>query len=197
MRQQEASKHHTEDCFGERGVVYQHEGHVDVTVKDLVLERGNSVLTPAVHDVTDEEPEPSDQMQSSRYISQGARCLVFSQDRADITIIVNDLCQRTSNVTQQSLAKLKRPVGYLQRERQWGQILSYGRVGEEVTTYSDSDWARCKDTRKSSKHAGVILLGSSMLKANTRKQKVIARKSAESELHAAALGAKESQGMVR
>ena len=50
----------------ERGVVCQHDPrHVDVLVKDLGLEHGNSVQTP-VHDVTDEEPEPLDQMQSSQ-----------------------------------------------------------------------------------------------------------------------------------
>ena len=41
--------------------------------------------------------------------------------------------------------------------------------------------------------AGVILLGSHALKANTRKQKVIAKSSAEAELYAAALGASEAK----
>ena len=39
---------------------------------------------------------------------------------------------------------------------------------EDVTTYSDSDWAGWKETRTSSS-AGVALLGSHMLKACTRK----------------------------
>ena len=45
-----------------RGTVYQHDPrHVDVLVKDLGLEQGNSVPTPATHDVTGEESEPLDQ----------------------------------------------------------------------------------------------------------------------------------------
>ena len=66
--------------------MYQHDPrHVDVLVKDLGLEQGNSVQTPAVYDVTDEEPEPLDQVRHSEYRSQVGSCLFFSQDRADVT----------------------------------------------------------------------------------------------------------------
>ena len=70
-----------------------------------------------------------------------------------------------------------------------------GKTVEEVTTCTDSDWAGCKETRKSSS-AGVVMLGEHALKAYTRKQKIIARSSAEAELYAAALGASESKGVV-
>ena len=59
------------------------------------------------------------QDQHHRYRSQVARCLFFSQDRADTTFIVNELCQKMSSPNQQSLAKLKRLARYLKRERQW------------------------------------------------------------------------------
>ena len=61
--------------------MYQHDPrHVDVLVKDLGLEHGNSVQTPATHDATDEEePEPLDQVQHSKYMSQVARCLFVSK----------------------------------------------------------------------------------------------------------------------
>ena len=52
---------------------------------------------------------------------------------------------------------------------------------EELTVFTDSDWAGCKETRKSSS-AGVLMLGRHTLKAYTRKQKVIAKSSAEAEL---------------
>ena len=43
--------------------------------------------------------------------------------------------------TQQSLAKWKRFVRYLKRQRQWSPTFSFGRMVEEVTTFTDSDWA--------------------------------------------------------
>ena len=183
--------------WGREGIIYQHDPrHVDVLVKDLGLENGNPVQTPATSDVTEEgEPKPLSQDQHRRYRSQVARCLFLSQDRADVTFIVNELCQTMSNPTQQSLAKLKRLTRYLERERQWGQEFKYGKAAEEVTMFTDSDWAGCKETRKSSS-AGVVVLGENALKAYTRKQKIIARSSAEAELYAAALGASELKGIV-
>ena len=143
----------------------------------------------------EDEPEPLSQVQHSKCRSQVARCVFFSQDRADITFIVNDLCHRMSSPNQQSLAKLKRLVRYLKRERQWCHKFGYGRLVEEVTTLTDSDWAGCEETRKSSS-AGVIMLDDHALKAYTRKQKIFARSGAEAELYASALGASESNEIV-
>ena len=64
-----------------------------------------------------------------------------------------------------------------------------------MTINSDSDSAGCKETRTSSS-AGVILPGSHMLEAYSCKQKIIARSSAESALHSAALGPSESKSIV-
>ena len=184
-----------EDALGERGIVYQHDPrHVDVLVKDLGLEHDNSVQTPAAPDVIEEEKsEPLSQDQHHRYKTLVARCLFLSQDRADITFIVNELCRKMSNPSEQSLARLKRLARYLKRERQWGQLFEYGALTEELTVFTDSDWAGCKETRKSSS-AGVLLLGRHTLKAYTR-QKIIAKSSAEAELYAAALGASEAKGV--
>ena len=74
-------------------------------------------------------------------------------------------------------------------------MFSYGTMVEEVRTYSDSDWAGCAETLKSSS-ADVILFGTHTLKACRRKQHIIARDSAEADLCATALGASESKGMV-
>ena len=85
--------------WGKRGIVDQHDPrHVDVLVKDLGLEHGNYVQTPATLDVMEEEEsEPLSQVQHQQYRSQVARCLFLSQDRANITFIVNELCQKMSS----------------------------------------------------------------------------------------------------
>ena len=103
----------------ERGIVYQHDPrHVDVLVKDLGVEHGNSVPTRATLDVMEEEEsEPLSQVQHQQYRSQVARRLFLSQDRADITFIVNELCQKMSSPNQHNLVKLIRLARYLKRER--------------------------------------------------------------------------------
>ena len=100
--------------------MYQHDPrHVDVLVKDLGLEHGNSVQTLAAPDaMEEEESELLSQDQHHRFRSLVARCLFLSQDWTDITFIVNVLCQKMSNSNQQSLATLKRLARYLKRERQ-------------------------------------------------------------------------------
>ena len=65
---------------------------------------------------------------------------------------------------------------------------------KDLTVFTDSDWAGCKETRKSSS-AGVLMLGKHTLKAYTREQRIIAKSSAEAELYAAALGASEAKGV--
>ena len=68
----------------------------DVIVKHPGREHGNSVQTPATHDVTEEELERLDLVLHSRYMSQVARCLFLSQDPTDLTFIVDELCQKIS-----------------------------------------------------------------------------------------------------
>ena len=47
-----------------------------------------------------------DPEQSSKYRSHGARCLFLSQDRADITFAVNELCQRMSDPSQRNTSSI-------------------------------------------------------------------------------------------
>ena len=74
-----------------------------------------------------------------------------------VTFVVNELCQKMSDLTQHSFAKLKRLVWYWKGERQWIQVFNFGEMSTEVTVFSDSDWAGDKETRKSSS-AGVALV---------------------------------------
>ena len=91
--------------------------------RDGVKKHGVYVVVNEELCKTDDEPEPLDQTQSSNHRSQVEICLFLSQDRAAFTFIVHELCQRMSNPTQRSLAKLTRLVRYLQCERQWKQVL--------------------------------------------------------------------------
>ena len=73
---------------------YQHDPrHVDVLVESLVLGNGNTVQTPIVDDVQDDNPVLLDR-------SHVARCLFFIQDRADMTFAVNGECQITTQLHQ-------------------------------------------------------------------------------------------------
>ena len=178
----------SEKRWEETGILFQHDPrHVDVLVGSLGLVTGNTVQTPTVDDVKDENPVWLEPEQITKCRSHVARCLFFSQDRADSTFAVNELCQRMPHPSQHRFTKLRRLVRNLKGERQWIQVFAFGNMSSEVTVFSDSDWPGDKETRNSSS-AGVALAGRHRLEAYTRKQKIIARSSAEAELYAAALG---------
>ena len=64
----------------------------------------------------------------------------------------------------------------------------------ELTTYTDSDWAGCKITARSTT-GGIIMIGNHIIKSWSRTQKTIALSSAEAELTAMVKGTCESLGV--
>ena len=55
-------------------------------------------------------------------------------------------------------------------------------MGTKVLSYTDSDWTGDKETPNVTS-AGVSMMGDHMVTARTRRRKIIARRSAEAELH--------------
>ena len=64
-----------------------------------------------------------------------------------------------------------------------------------ISVYTDSNWAGCRETRKSTSGA-VFLHGSHMIKHYSRIQSTIALSSAEAELYATVAAASEALGMA-
>ena len=94
--------------------------------------------TPAEHDVTDEEPEPLDQMESSQYRLQVARGLILSQDRADVNI--QRECGVPKNVKPHPAEPFPNGRGWSGTGsvggRWWSKFFGCGIMVEEVTTFS-------------------------------------------------------------
>ena len=64
-----------------------------------------------------------------------------------------------------------------------------------MVTYSDADWAGCKQTRKSTT-GGCIMVGAHSIKSWSRTQSLIALSSGESELYASLKAAAETLGVL-
>ena len=65
---------------------------------------------------------------------------------------------------------------------------------EEVHVYTDSDWAGCRRTRKSTS-GGMIMIGEHVIKSWSRTQKAITLSSGEAELVALVAGMSEGLGI--
>ena len=63
-----------------------------------------------------------------------------------------------------------------------------------LDVYTDSDWAGCRKTRKSTS-GGAVMLGGHCLKTWSKTQAIIAKSSAEAELYGVVRGATEALGM--
>ena len=68
-------------------------------------------------------------------------------------------------------------------------------VPSTITTYTDSDWAGCKKTGRSTS-GGIVTAGSHILKTYSRQQKTVALSSAEAEPHAMVAASAETLGIV-
>ena len=78
---------------------------------------------------------------------------------------------------------IKRAVRYLVERPRGAQLFEFERGAFRLIGYSDSDWAGCQLTRKSTS-GGVIMLGSSVLKSWSSVQTTVATSSGKAELYA-------------
>ncbi len=110
---------------------------------------------------------------------------VVAQDRPDAQVAVSHLCSHTSKPTQRSWTMLKRTGRYLKhRQRvQYELEEQNGERGTELIVYSDSDWARCRTTRKS-RSGGMILMSGGLIQSWSNRQGSVALSSGEAEYYA-------------
>ena len=105
--------------------------------------------------------------------------------RPDIAFTIHTLSQFMQKPTTSHMQAAKRVLRYLKSSPGQGILLG-SQSAAILTAYSDSDWAGCPITRKSTT-GFCVLLGNSPISWKTKKQKVVARSSAEAEYRAMAL----------
>ena len=96
---------------------------------------------------------------------------------------------------QEDMMRLERIAKYLNDgNKRIYQLFEWGKTGDKVKVFSDSDWAGCKRTRKSTS-GGVVSIGGSVIKHWSSTQKAIATSSQEAELYAAVKALSEAKGI--
>ncbi|CAN1266801.1 Retrovirus-related Pol polyprotein from transposon RE1 [Linum perenne] len=114
--------------------------------------------------------------------------------RPDISYGVQQLSQFQSSPTDLHLQAAHKVIRYLKQSP--GQGLFFSRNTDlRLSGYSDSDWASCPDTRRSTT-GFCLFLGSSLLSWKTKKQGTVSRSSSEAEYRALAQLCCEVQWMV-
>ncbi|XP_057432842.1 uncharacterized mitochondrial protein AtMg00810-like [Lotus japonicus] len=109
--------------------------------------------------------------------------------RPDLSYAVNTVSQFLQAPTVDHFQAVKRILRYVCGTQHFG--LTFRRTSSPaIIGYSDADWARCTDTRRST-YGYAIFLGDNLLSWSAKKQPTVARSSCESEYRAMANTASE------
>ena len=161
--------------------------HAELIIRELSLEGANGVGTPGEDDKPWKEQEEAEMLtggDATRFRGIAARANYLALDRPDIQYAVKETCRGMANPTRGDLRRLRRIGRYLIDKPRL--IFEYKYQGEcwELDGYSDSDWAGCRRTAKSTS-GGAIMRGAHCLKTWSSTQKNITLSSGEAELVAA------------
>ena len=194
--------------------------HAELVVRALGLEKSKACATPGVKEAkarsadNDEEevtPPAKDGLSSDRpdladdeedmgskeatmYRAVVARLNYIAPDRIDIQYAVKEAARAMSAPKQRDWKALMRIGRYMLGKPRLIMKFEWQAQVNTVSTYSDSDWAGCRKTGRSTS-GGVVTMGKHTLKSYSRQQKTIALSSAEAELHAMVAASSETIGL--
>lgn len=125
-----------------------------------------------------------------------ARGNYLASDSVDIQYAVKELCQGMARPTVRDKKRLKRLGRYLKGRPRLVWRYVWQERPKEAEVYTDSDWAACVRTRRSTS-GGVVMLGAHVLKIWSRTRKAVALSSGEAEVIGLVKGVSEGIGIQR
>ena len=118
----------------------------------------------------------------------------MAQDRSDVQYAVKELCRNMSNPSLADWLALKRLARYLIGRNRVVLRYDYQEHHGVVDVWTDTDFAGCQTTRKSTS-GGIVMFGSHMIKAWSSTQGNVSLSSGEAEYYGLVKGASIGMGM--
>ena len=185
----------------EHGVRYEADPrHAELVVKALGLADAKPAVTPGVSgqcDVRDEEDDSNPKLfgeEATAYRAVTARLNFLAQDRTDLQYAVKEVSRYMANPRTKDWEFLKRIGRYLLFMPRATIFYQWQGDQSELTVFTDTDWAGCRTTRKSTS-GGMILRGSHLIKSWSRQQNLVSLSSAEAELYGLVKASSEALGI--
>jgi len=177
---------------------WEYEGdqrHGEIIVRETGMGSAKGVTTAGEDDKAKEEEKVAlDDEKRRWYRGVTARANYYSIDRPDISFATKEACRTMSTPTVRDEKKMKRMGRYLRESPRVVQKFQWQKMGDAtMRVYTDSDWAGCDRTRKSTS-GGVIFRGQHCLKFWSKTQQTVAMSSGEAELMAMVKGCCEGIG---
>ena len=171
--------------------------YIEKMATDWNMEKCSAVSTPGTsedkrEDGGDEELPPNE---ASLYRRSAAMGVYMSHDRPDISFAAKEVARGMARPTKKDVIKLKRLIRYLKHSQR--KVLNF-RWQEEpgaIDVYSDSDWAGCVKSRKSTS-GGAMMHGGHLIHHWSSTQSIVSLSSAEAELNAIVKSVMEVLGVV-
>ena len=128
------------------------------------------------------------------YCAMTARANYLAQDRTEIRFAVKELSRRMANPRVKDINAMKRLARYLVGAPRMVTIYQNQERMKYIESWSDSNWAGCLETRKSTS-GGMLKIGSHITKGWSTTQSVIALSSGEAEFYAIVKSGSQALGM--
>ena len=164
------------------------------------LGNAKEVVTLGEHRPWEEEErfgaELLDGPRATEFRGIAARANYLAQDRPDLQFSVKEICRTMSNPSVHDRRKVKRLARYLKGNSRLIYLYNWQEPTSDLNGYSDSDWAGCRRTAKSTS-GGALCVGSHLVKSWSATQKNITLSSAEAELVAAVRTCSEALGLAQ
>jgi hypothetical protein len=115
----------------------------------------------------------------SEYRSLAGALQYLTLTRPDLAYAVQQVCLFMHDPREPHLALIKRILRYVKGSLSAGLHLGPGAV-DQLTAYSDADWAGCPDMRRSTS-GFCVYLGDNLVSWSSKRQTTVSRSSAEAE----------------
>lgn len=171
------------------GIRYEaDQRHAEVLVKALNLQDAKGVETPGTQMSVDaamqarEQGTPLSNAEATAYRACAARCNCLGLDRPDIQYAAKEISRYMSKPQEEDIAALKRLARYVKQYPRVAFKFKFQSPPSKIRVYSDSNYAGCLKTRKSTQ-GGIVMLGNHCIKTYSSTQSIIAISSAEAEFY--------------
>jgi len=135
------------------------------------------------------------QGEAKEYRAIVARLNYIASDRPDIQFAVKETARHMAAPRREHWPAVKRIGKYLKGRPRLVMRYEWQNPLGTVVAYTDSDWAGCGKTGKSTS-GGIVAIGGHMIKSYSRQQRTVALSSAEAELHAMVAASAETLGVI-
>jgi hypothetical protein len=179
----------------EEGILYEaDQRHAEIIIREMNLKSDSkTAVTPFEKTLGVEDDPLVESAEATQYRGIVARGNYLAQDRTDLGYAVKELSKEMSSPRREGWGKLKRLARCLKGRPRLVMRFDYQSEVKGVTVWTDTDFAGCVKSRKSTS-AGLIQLGGHLMKSWSTNQAVIALSSGEAEYYGLVKGASMGLG---